>query len=284
MRQDAKYAFPVAWMCRQLEVSKSGYYDWRDRPESATTRRRRELTAQITDIFELSDGTYGYRRVHKQLERNGVRADREFVRFLMREAALVPCQRKPKRFGLTERAEVSGVPHRLGREFTAPAPGLKFVGDITYIGTSEGWLYLATVIDCCTKEVVGYSMADHYRTDLIVEAMEMARRDHRFSDGAIFHSDRGSNYLSHQFSEYCASLNVLRSVGRTGICFDNAMAESFFASLKNELVSRVTYTSRHEAKRDIMRYIELWYNTRRLHSAVGYRPPVEVRESYNLAR
>ncbi len=282
MREDVKYAFPVVWMCRQLEVAKSGYYEWRDRPASVTDQRRAALTAQIKDIFEMSDSTYGYRRVHAQLRRNGVTVGPELVRFLMREAGLVPCQPKPKRVNLTDPVEATDVPDRVKREFTAPAPGMKFVGDITYVATAEGWLYLATVIDCCTKEVIGYSMADHFRTDLIIEAMEMGRRDRRLGRGAIFHSDRGSNYMSQRFSEYCASHGLLRSVGRTGICFDNAMAESFFAALKNELVSRVTYTTRREAKRDIMRYIELWYNTRRLHSAVDYRPPVEVREAYEL--
>jgi putative transposase len=189
MREDAKYVFPVAWMCCQLEVSKSGYYEWRHRPESATAQRRSVLTAQIKDIFEMSDSTYGYRRVHAQLRRNGVEVGLELVRYLMREAKLVPCQRKRRRVNLTDPAGVIEVPDRLGRVFTALAPGLKFVGDITYIDTDEGWLYLATVIDCCTKEVVGYSMADHYRTDLIIDAMEMARRDRRFGEGAIFHSD-----------------------------------------------------------------------------------------------
>ncbi|GAB4001436.1 hypothetical protein GCM10029992_36960 [Glycomyces albus] len=182
----AKYAFPVTFMCRILTVSTSGYYEWRARPESATARRRKALTAQITDIFEISDATYGHRRVKAQLERNGVEASLELVRFLMREAGLVPCQPKAKRRHLTDNTP-GEVPDLVGRDFTAPVPGVKFVGDVTYIWTGEGWSYLATVLDCCTKEVVGYALGEHFRTDLIIEAMEMARRDQHFAPGAIFH-------------------------------------------------------------------------------------------------
>ncbi len=279
----AKYAFPVTFMCRILTVSTSGYYEWRTRPESATARRRQALTAQITDIFEVSDATYGYRRVRAQLARNGIEASLELVRFLMREAGLVPCQPKAKRRNLTDGID-RDLPDLVERDFTASAPGMKFVGDVTYIWTDEGWSYLATVLDCCTKEVVGYALGEHFRTELLVEAMEMARRDGRFSPGAVFHSDRGSNYMSGSFADYCHRHDLRRSVGRTGVCWDNAMAESFFGVLKNELVSRVSYATRAQLKQDIMAWIELWYNRRRLHSANGYRPPIEVREAFELAR
>jgi putative transposase len=279
----AKYAFPVTFMCRMLKVSTSGYYEWRARPESATAIRRRALSAQITDIFEVSDATYGYRRVRAQLERNGVAASLELVRFLMRGAGLVPCQPKAKRRNLTDGAR-GEVPDLVDRDFTAPAPGVKFVGDVTYIWTDQGWAYLATVLDCCTKEVVGYALGEHFRTELIIEAMEMARRDQRFEPGAIFHSDRGSNYMSGPFADYCRRYGLRKSVGRTGVCWDNAMAESFFGVLKNELVSRVSYATRADLKRDIMAWIELWYNRRHLHSANGYRPPIEVREAFTNSR
>lgn len=285
MRSDPapEYAFPVTFMCRQLEVSTSGYYEWRTRPESATAHRRKTLTAQIADIFEVSDATYGHRRVRAQLARNGVAASLELVRFLMGEAGLAPCQPKAKRRNLTD-GVVGDVPDLVGRDFTAPVPGVKFVGDVTYLWTDEGWSYLATVIDCCTKEVVGYALGEHFRTELIIEAMDMARRDRRFAPGAIFHSDRGSNYMSVAFADYCNRHGLRKSVGRTGVCWDNAMAESFFGVLKNELVSRVSYATRVQLKRDIMAWIELWYNRRRLHSALGYRPPIEVREAFELAR
>ena len=154
------------------------------------------------------------------------------------------------------------------------------VGDITYIPTWEGWLYLATVIDCHTKKVVGYAMDDNYKTPLIVEAVHMAARNVTFAHGAIFHSDRGSNYTSTSFAAALAEHRVRQSVGRTGICYDNSMAESFFATLKNERVHRTVYPTRRRARADIAQYIEFRYNTRRIHSALGYRTPQEVHDAW----
>src|SRR5690606_4359580 len=192
--------------------------------------------AGIGTAFEWSNGTYGHRRVHAQLRRWDVRARPELVRRLMRLMGLVPCQARPRRRGLT-RPGATVVPDLVGRDFTAPAPGQKLVGDITYIPTMEGWLYLATVIDCCTKEVIGYAMGDHYRTPLITRAIRNAARNRKLADQAIFHSDRGSNYLSDEYASVLAELGLRRSAGQSGSCFDNAMAESFFGVLKNELVS-----------------------------------------------
>lgn len=284
MRLDTtEYAYCVEFMCQRLDVSKSGYYDWRRRPESATAQWREELKLLITKAFDDSDGTYGYRRVWAQLARWGVRAGVELVRQLMRVLRLVPCQPKPKRWSLTD-GTAGDLPDLVGRDFTAAAPGEKLVGDITYINTGEGWLYLATVLDCCTKEVIGYAMDDHYRTPLISRAIRNAARNRALANGAIFHSDRGSNYMSAAFADVLDDLGLRQSAGRTGICFDNAMAESFFGALKNERVSRVSYATREEARRDIIRYIEFWYNRKRLHSAVGYRPPYEVHAEYESQR
>jgi len=263
-------------MCARLEVSRSGYYEWRNRPESATASRREELKVIVTKIFEDSDSTYGYRRVHAQLRRWGVQAGPELVRQLMRELGLVPCQPKPKRFSLTKAGLPFPVPDLVGRNFTADKPGEKMVGDITYIPTDEGWLYLATVIDCCTKEVIGYAMDDHYQTPLISRAIRNAARNRKLAKEAIFHSDRGSNYMSAEYGKTLDQLNLRRSAGRTGICYDNAMAESFFGALKNERVARMAYATREEAQRDITRYIEFWYNRKRLHSAIGYLTPREA--------
>ncbi|MFJ2022179.1 IS3 family transposase [Streptomyces nodosus] len=284
MRLDTEeYAYSVEFMCSRLGVSRSGYYDWRSRSESATAQRREELKLLIEKTFDISDGTYGHRRIQAQLDRWGVTAGLELVRRLMRELGLEPCQPRPKRFSLTQ-ATVGQVPDLVGRNFTADAPGEKLVGDITYVATGEGWLYLATVIDCCTKEVIGYAMDDHYQTPLISRAIRNAARNRNLSAGAIFHSDRGSNYMSAEFGKTLDRLGLRRSAGRTGICFDNAMAESFFGALKNERVSRVTYLTREAARQDITRYIEFWYNRKRLHSAVGYRPPCEVHAEYEKLR
>ncbi|MFL1380944.1 IS3 family transposase, partial [Nocardiopsis protaetiae] len=152
----AKYAFPVTFMCSRLDVSRSGFYEWRSRPESATAERREYLTLLIRKAFDDSEQTYGYRRIHAQLQRWGVQAGPELVRLLMRRMGLEPCQPRPKRVCLTQGDESAQIPDLVRRDFTAPRPGVKLVGDITYIPTWEGWLYLATVIDCCTKEVIGY--------------------------------------------------------------------------------------------------------------------------------
>ncbi|GGS09925.1 transposase [Streptomyces humidus] len=284
MRLDTeKYAYSAEFMCGRLGVSRSGYYDWRSRPESATAQRREELKLLIEKAFDMSDSTYGHRRIQAQLHRWGVAAGVELVRRLMRELGLVPCLPRPKRFNLTQ-AAAGQVPDLVGRDFTADAPGEKLVGDITYIATGEGWLYLATVIDCCTKEVIGYAMDDHYQTPLISRAIHKAARNRNLTADAIFHSDRGSNYMSAEFGRTLDRFGLRRSADRTGICFDNAMAESFFGALKNERVSRVTYLTREAARQDITRYIEFWYNRKRLHSAVVYRPPREVYAEYEKLR
>jgi len=196
-----KYAYPVKKMCRWLTVSPSGFFDWRRRPQSATAARRAELTALVRHIFDESDETYGYRRVHAELCRRGVQAGPELVRAIMRDQHLVPCQPRPWRASLTDNdGRQLAIPDLVNRDFTADAPGQKMVGDITYIPTWEGWLYLATVIDCHTKAVVGYAMGDNYQTPLIVEAIRKAAGTITLPAEAIFHSDRGSNYTSDHFA------------------------------------------------------------------------------------
>jgi putative transposase len=196
----------------------------------------------------------------------------ELARSVMGELGLEACQPRPGPYGLTEQdGQEHHIPDLVHRDFTAAAPGLKMVGDITYIPTWEGWVYLATVIDCHTKAVVGWAMDDNYRTPLIEKAIVMAARNRCLAEGAIFHSDRGSNYTSSQFAGTLKGHHLRQSVGRTGICYDNAMAESFFAALKNERVHRTQYPTRSHAYRDIAKYIEFWYNTRRRHSELQYQ-------------
>ena len=272
---------PVVKMCAWLEVSRSGFYEWRDRPASATAQRRNDLALYVVKSFDESDETYGYRRVHADLVEWGMEAGPELVRSIMRELGLVPCQPRPWRFSLTENdGRELDIPDLVKRDFTAGAPGQKMVGDITYIPTWEGWVYLATVIDCCTKAVIGWAMDDNYKTQLIERAIEMAAGNHQLAARAIFHHDRGSNYTSQQFADTLRKHNLRQSVGRTGICYDNAMAESFFAALKNERVHRTQYPTREHAMRDIARYIELRYNTRRRHSGLQYKTPQQVHDEY----
>ena len=271
----------ITQMCTWLKVSKSGFYEWRDRPPSATAARHERLKAKILAIFDASDGTYGYRRIHAVLRRSGVHVGVELVRRLVRDLGLVACQPRPWRTTTVRDGQQATADDLVARDFTAPAPGTKLVGDITYVRTWEGWLYLATVIDCFNKEVIGYAMADHLRTELVVDALDMAARNHQLADGAMFHSDHGCQYTSAEFAGKLGALKLRRSLGRTGICYDNSMAESFFGMLKNERVYRTAYPTRKRAKRDIARYIEVFYNRQRLHSGLGYRTPHEVRAEYS---
>jgi putative transposase len=270
----------ITCMCRWLGVSKSGFYEWRSRADSATAERRRKLGLIIRRIFDDSDSTYGYRRIAAQLARQGAVAGPELVRKIMRELGLVACQPRPWRPCTTRQGTAGPIPDLVNRDFTAQIPGQKMVGDITYIPTWEGWVYLASVIDCASRKVIGWAMGDHYRTPLITKAIRMAARNLSLPEGAIFHSDRGSNYTSAQFAEVLEGLGIRQSVGRTGICFDNALAESFNAALKVERVHRTAYPTRKKAIQDIARYIELRYNRARLHSALGYRTPQEVHNEY----
>ncbi|MFY9865708.1 MAG: IS3 family transposase [Trebonia sp.] len=278
---DEMYVPSIVKMCRWMEVSRSGFYEWRNAPESATAKRRGILALIVRKSFDESDETYGYRRVHADLAAWGVPAGPELIRSIMRELGLEPCQPRPWRFSLTEGdGQEHDIPDYVKRDFTADAPGRKMVGDITYIPTWQGWLYLATVIDCHTKAVIGWATDDNYKTPLIEKAVEMAARNHPLAADAIFHSDRGSNYTSHDFAKTLKRLNLRQSVGRTGICYDNAMAESFFAALKNERVHRTEYPTREHARRDVVRYIEFWYNSKRRHSGLGYRTPQQVHKEY----
>jgi transposase InsO family protein len=278
---DAEKAnFLIVKMCEWAEVSTSGYYEWRNRPASATATRRGQLSKLITAIFELSDKTYGYRRVHAQLLRQGEQVSAELVRELMRELGLVSCQPRPYRPTTTTPGDPGPIPDVVNRDFTAEAPGQKMVSDITYIPTGEGWLYLATVIDCCTKACIGYAMADHLRAELVIDALHMAARNYPLPPGAIFHSDRGTQYTSTAFAAATELFGIRRSIGATGVCFDNALAESFNAAVKVERVNRSVYPTREHARTDVAQYIEFRYNTQRLHSALGYRTPHEVYTEY----
>ncbi|MGW7410858.1 IS3 family transposase [Streptomyces sp. NPDC054833] len=272
--------FPVQQMCTWAGVSTSGFYHWRSRPLSATAKRRAELRAVILQVFSDSQETYGYRRVHAALQRMNVQAGAELVRALMRELGLVPCQPRPWRATTIADDAAPATPDLLARDFTADAPGRKLVSDITYVHTWAGFLYLATVIDCHTKAVVGWAMADHMKTSLISDALDMAARNIDLAEGCIFHSDRGSQYTSRELRCKLSLLGLRASVGRTGVCWDNAMAESFFGALKNELVHRTTFPTRAHAHRAIVRYIEMFYNRKRLHSGLGYKTPAEVHAEY----
>lgn len=267
-------------MCAWMSVSKSGYYDWKNRLQSATAERRGELKEQITTIFTVSRETYGYRRVHAELTRQGVACGPELVRDLMGTLGLRACQPKPWRTTTIGDPDATPVADHVQRDFSAGKPGMKLVGDITYIKTWEGFCYLSTVIDCHTKAVIGWAIDNHMRTSLIIDSIDMAERNYPLQPGCIFHSDRGTQYTSQDYRDKLAELGLTPSMGRTGICWDNAMAESFFSALKNELVYRTVFPTRKHAQRAIVEYIEVFYNRQRLHSGLDYKTPEETYQAH----
>jgi putative transposase len=268
-------------MCRWLHVSKSGFYEWRGRPLSATAQRREKLKEKIEQLFDECEQRYGYRRIHHELRNAGWDVTDELVRKLMRELGLVTCQPKPYRPTTTVTdADAPAIPDLVNRDFTATRPGEKLVGDITYIKTWEGWLYLCAVIDCHTKMVVGWSMAEHMKTSLVIDAMRAAAENMEIPEGAIFHSDRGTQYTSAEYRRYLQGQGIRSSMGRTGVCWDNALAESFWASLKNESLNRMVFNTRDKARREVVKYVEGFYNRRRIHSGLGYKTPMEVYTGY----
>ncbi len=277
--------YPVRSMCCWLKVSASGFYTHCAAAPSARARRRQLVTDYVQAAFDRGRGAYGVRRVHAIVTASSdpevAGCSLNLVRSIMAELGLAGCQ--PRAYRTTTEADPdpdTAPPDLVGRDFTADQPGVKLVGDITYIRTWTGWLYLATVIDCCTREVVGWSMATHMRADLVCDAITMAHDKRVIDPGAIFHSDRGTQYTSSQFTSHLKTLNMRSSMGRRGQCWDNALAESFFAALKNELVYRTSFPTQRHARRAIAEYIEVFYNRIRIHSTLGYKTPAEVAESY----
>ena len=259
-----KASYPVASMCAWLGVSRAGYYEWRTRPTSATARRRATLTGRDRDDLRRVGRDLRGRRVTAALRAQGKAAGVEQVASIMRGVDLVACQPRPyKRTTFGDRA--GAAPDLLARDFTADRPRHKLVGDITYVWTWEGWLYLATVIDCFSRQVIGWSMAEHMRAELVVDALTMAAGNGSLDKEAIFHSDRGSQYSSARFRAALDGHGVRQSMGRTGVCWDNALAESFFGALKTECVHRFTFPTRRHARTAIANYIETFYNRRRIH-------------------
>lgn len=277
-----KATYPIAMMCALLAVSRSTFYAWRDRADTATAARRRDVAGHVRRVFDASRGTYGCRRVAAALNRQGIACSVGLVADIMRELGLQACQpRAYKRTTVPGEQPVS-TPDLIERDFTATTPGTRLVGDITYLRTGEGWLYLATVIDLATRMVVGWQTAPHMRTSLVIDALTMARKHGRVRRNAVFHSDKGCQYTSTEFAKFCKQIRVRRSVGRTGVCWDNAAAESFFATLKNEMYHRQSFATRARARFAVAEYIEVFYNRQRLHSTLGYRTPAETLNRYQL--
>jgi putative transposase len=278
-----KANYKIVWMCGLLDVARSSFYAWRNRVETPTAARRRELAVHVQRVFKDGREAFGCRRVAAQLNREGHECSVGLVADLMRELGLAAVQpRAYKRTTVPGEHPVES-PDLIGRDFTADAPGQRLVGDITYLKTGEGWLYLATVLDLATRMVVGWQLAAHMRTTLIVDALQMAIDAGHVQREAIFHSDRGTQYTSAEFALFCKNNHIRTSVGRTGVCWDNAAAESFFAALKNEMYYRYSFPTRARARFAVADYIEVFYNRRRLHSTLGYRTPFEALTDHQRA-
>ena len=264
-------------------MHRSAYYTWLAGRSARLALLRAEelLAAEITLIHAASRGAYGVPRVHAELRRRGSVVNRKKVERIMRERGIAGITRRRHR-GLTRpERKASFAPDLIGRDFTAPRPGLRLVSDITYLPTEEGWLYLACWMDLATREIVGYSMAGHHRASLVVDALAMAAGRGRLQPGCIAHSDRGSEYTSDELRREIGRLGLRQSMGRTGSCYDNAAAESFFALLKEEIGTR-HWPDRTTARAEIFAFIETFYNRRRLrkHPAWGYLTPLEIRQRH----
>lgn len=262
--------------CELLEVSRAAFYEHRKHQPSQREVSDAELTQKIREIHRVSTGTYGAPRVHAELRNQGHHVGRKRVARLMVAAGLAGRCKKRWRTTTIPDPDAELALDLIRREF-GPCTEIdrRYVGDLTYISTWEGWAYLATVIDLASRKVVGWALADHMGTGFVVDALEMAFAHRRPEAGVIFHSDRGAQYTSADYGEFARANGVVLSVGRKGDCWDNAVAESFFATIKRELIDTRAWPTRAELRTAIFGYIEGWYNTRRLHSSLGYLSPAD---------
>ncbi len=277
-----KACYPVALMCRVLQVSRSGYYAWRKRPAAERRRQDQRLTLEVAAIHAGSRGRYGSPRVHAELHQRGQRIARKRVARLMRAAGLRARERRRFRCTTDSGHAMAITGNLLARRFAMRAPNTGWVADITYLWTLEGWLYLAVVLDLFSRRVVGWSLSERLERGLALDALGMALKGRQPVGGMLHHSDRGSQYASHEYQQLAAH-GILSSMSRVGNCWDNAVAESFFATLKLELVYQTQWRTREEARSALFEYIELFYNRQRRHSTLGYLCPSEFEQGYHVS-
>src|ERR1700676_410773 len=275
--EDRRADYPVTILCDVLEVSPAGYYAWRSRPESRRSAANRDLIDDIKRVHRDTSGRYGSPRIHAELRAQGRGVSRGRIERLMRQHGIRAIMAPPRRVRTTDsRHDLPIAPNLLNRNFSADAPNRIWLADITYIETDQGWLYLATVMDLYSRRIVGWAMADHLRADLPLAALRMAISVQRPGAGLIHHSDRGVQYASADYCKVIQSAGFQASMSRKADCYDNAPMESFFHTLKTELVHHRHYATRAEATRDIFAYIEGFYNRTRRHSAIGYISPIQM--------
>lgn len=269
-------------MCRVLEVSRAGYYAWRKREPSERARRDAELTKRIERIHERSRETYGRPRIHAELKEAGERVGAKRVGRLMQDAGLEGASRRKDTWTTQRARDARPAPDLVEREFRADGPDQLWVADITYVPTWAGFLYLAVVLDVWSRRVVGWAMATHLRTELVLSALDMAVEQRR-PEGVIHHSDQGTQYTSIAFGLRCKEAGVRPSMGSVGDCYDNALCESFFATLECELLDRSTFRTQYAARLAVFDFIEGWYNPHRRHSALGQISPLEFERRHLAA-
>ena len=270
--------FRIRSMCRVLAVSRSGYYAWRDRPLSRRSEANRQLVREIRRVHEEARGVYGARKTWQQLRTQGIRCGKHRVARLRRLYGIEATRRR--RFKITTHARKHHeiTPDLVRRGFAAPAPNRVWVGDVTCVPTQEGWLYVAVLLDLYSRKVVGWAMSERINTALVRLALHMALVTRQPAPGLIHHTDRGAIYAAQEYRALLAAHGVAASMGRTGDCYDNAVAESFFSTVKNELAVTRAYASRADARTALFEYIEVFYNRQRLHQTLGYRTPQHVDE------
>lgn len=271
--------YPVTVMCRLFEVSKSGYYEWLSRPPSRRSREDAELTERIRAIHAASRGTYGAPRIHAELREEGIRVGQKRVARLMRAAGLRGVSRRKGLVTTTRDGSTRGSEDLVERAFDVSQPDELWVADITYVPTATGFIFLAVVLDAFSRRVIGWQMAGHLRTELVLGALDMAVAQ-RQPEEVIHHSDRGTQYTSIAFGKRCREANVQPSMGRS--CFDNALCESFFATLECELIERERFDTKGQARMAVFEFIEGWYNPRRRHTALEFQSPIQYEENYLL--
>jgi transposase InsO family protein len=278
--EEEKVNYPVVMMARLLNVARQGYYRWRHKHSNNGRERREMLRGLIHRLWVQSEKRHGARRIQAQLVIKGVTASLWLVRKIMRELGLVGIQPRTSKKTTIADPNAATRPDLVRRHFIPPVATTVLVGDITYLKTGEGWLYLATVIDLTTRMVVGWQIAEHMRASLTVDALLMAYHAGYIAGNAIFHTDRGSQYTSREMALTATTINVRLSCGRTGVCWDNAVAESFFSMLKNEMYHQQHFTTRAKAKLAVATYIEVYYNRQRPHSTLNYRTPTQAMEDH----
>lgn len=275
--EDHRDSWPVRVMCDALSVSPSGYYAWRSRPESPRKIANRELLVDISRVYRQHRERYGAPRIHAELRAEGHTISRKRVARVMRQHGIRA--RAPRRYRVCTTDSKHSLPvaeNLLDQNFVAERPDQVGLADITYIPTGEGWLYLAVILDLFTRKVVGWAMRDHMRAELTIAALTMAIQRRRPRAGLIHHSDRGSQYAAGDYCDILRTAAIVQSMSRKGNCWDNAPMESFFGTLKTELVHQREYLDRDAARRDLFAYVEGYYNRRRRHSAIGYITPEQA--------